>query len=360
MEDADMAEGAGRFRSEAAEWFAIMRGPDADVRRAEFDAWIAASPAHRQAYNRIAETFSYGKFLKSDAHLTDMTPNDAGRSTSVRARKVRAAFAVGAVIAICSAVSLLWAAPSVEVGHRSSGEFAARPPGARAVRLSTRSGQIRPFRLPDGSKVTLDTDSVVLVTFDEHHRNLRLLQGHARFEVAHEDRPFAVAAGSGTVTARGTIFDVTVARDRRVTVELLKGAVDVDPPHRTREARPRRVRLSPGEFYAFTDGREAQSDRGPEKSGIPSQWPEGLRDYKNVPLAAVLTDANRYGALPIVTASRDLDAMRISGTFRISDPHRLARNLARLLGLSLVTLPNSVTLARSCAGHAPEICHPPS
>src|SRR3546814_2384163 len=71
-EDNDTPKRPGNLRDEAAEWFAIMRGPDADARREEFEAWLARGALHRTAYNKIAETFSIGKGLKEDA------PDDAG------------------------------------------------------------------------------------------------------------------------------------------------------------------------------------------------------------------------------------------------------------------------------------------
>ncbi|MBK6413883.1 DUF4880 domain-containing protein [Sphingopyxis sp.] len=38
----------------ARAWLVKMRGDDARSLRAEFEAWLAAAPAHRAAYDRIA------------------------------------------------------------------------------------------------------------------------------------------------------------------------------------------------------------------------------------------------------------------------------------------------------------------
>jgi transmembrane sensor len=57
-EDDKAASSEHRLRQEAADWFALMRGPDAELRRADFNAWMAQSPDHRRAYNSVAETFS--------------------------------------------------------------------------------------------------------------------------------------------------------------------------------------------------------------------------------------------------------------------------------------------------------------
>src|SRR5438270_410705 len=51
---------------DAATWFARMRGPDADARQGEFEAWLAGAPEHRAAYNRASEVFALGKLLADE------------------------------------------------------------------------------------------------------------------------------------------------------------------------------------------------------------------------------------------------------------------------------------------------------
>ncbi|WP_232494492.1 FecR family protein [Novosphingobium kaempferiae] len=360
MDSKQPAADNSAFRNAAAEWFAVMRGPDAEHRRSEFDAWLAASPAHRHAYNRIAETFSYGKFLKNDEALSKATACNTQGSRGIRGRKVRAAFALGAVIVVCCAVSFLWAAPTATISPNVAGGFALKKPNANSTTLTNKLGPRRSFQLIDGSTVMLDTGSVLLVSFDEQHRNLRVVSGHVRFEVAHEARPFMVAAGRGAVTARGTIFDVTVAASHDVTVELLKGSVDVDFPHHGQDGRPNRVRLRPGEHFAFADVPRAQPELGMRKFKVSTQGSARVREYEKVRLADLLSEANRTNLLPVHTASSDLDTMTVSGTFRLAEPHELARSLAQLLGLSLVTSSTSLMLTRSCNGFDRETCQPPS
>ena len=53
-------ENAHTLAGEGAQWFARMRAPDAEKRRAEFETWLGATPAHRSAYNRAAEIFAMG------------------------------------------------------------------------------------------------------------------------------------------------------------------------------------------------------------------------------------------------------------------------------------------------------------
>src|SRR3546814_20993603 len=57
--------------------------------------------------------------------------------------------------------------------------------------LVTQRGQIRSFRLSDGTNATLDTDSRVEVSLTATERLLHLSQGRPRFEIAsisHDSR----------------------------------------------------------------------------------------------------------------------------------------------------------------------------
>jgi transmembrane sensor len=364
MEDSETPQRHGQLRDEAANWFAIMRGPDAEIRRDEFEAWLARGAVHRLAYNRIAETFSNGRFLKEDyeAGLEEEQPQEHSPKPQRKAsRSIGIVCATVSIIALCGAVLYL-STSSMRVSNPEKTQpiASASPSVGQPVQLATAFGEIRTFRLTDGSKVTLDTDSVLLVAFGKAQRDLRLVRGRARFDVFHEARPFVVSAGNGRVTARGTIFDVSVGDDRRVTVRLIRGAVDIDLLGPTVNEKAAALRLTPGQQYSFKDGGQPQVSEKPEPDVADRQWPDGLREYENVRLDDLLAEANRYSAVPLLTASRDLGEIRVSGTYRITNPKPLAENLADLLGLALVTSSNSFLFAISCAGYEEKSCRPPS
>src|SRR3546814_8581176 len=76
--------------------------------------------------------------------------------------------------------------------------------------------------LEDGSRVTLDTDTILHIAYSPTERGLKLERGRARFDVSYDaSRPFVVFAGGGSITAHGTVFDVAVV-DRHVSVALLR------------------------------------------------------------------------------------------------------------------------------------------
>src|SRR3546814_1264895 len=78
-------------------------------------------------------------------------------------------------------------------------------------------GERRVVTLADGSTVSLDAASEVRVAYSERARELALVRGQARFDVAHDPRrPFAVQARDQRVVATGTAFNVDLL-DRKST-----------------------------------------------------------------------------------------------------------------------------------------------
>jgi transmembrane sensor len=216
------------LRDEAADWFAIMRGPEAEARQAEFNAWLARGALHRTAFNSIANTYSVGKGLKPPPESEDgpQSPDLGSSQESEDAPKPsdtkppspgsrrRRIVAGGLVVALIGGtVALLPQLVGPERGDRPVAQI--EPARSAPAQLSTQIGEIRSFSLADGSSVTLDSDSLVLVTITPVRRDLQLVRGRARFTVAHDLRPFVVAVVGGTVTARGGPRPTGRARARR-------------------------------------------------------------------------------------------------------------------------------------------------
>ena len=351
----------GTLRDEAADWFAVMRGPAADARQAEFQQWLGASALHREAYNRIAETFSLGKALKSPA--VAVPPGNDARPNGENERRRAGAMAFVAAAAILGGLWAGWTFLSPEATMDRAPSLVAdaggaKPNAAALLQVRTQVGEIQQFQLADGSVATLDTDSLVLVSLGEKARELKLLKGRARFEVAHEARPFLVSAGGGTIKAVGTIFDVALLGRGRVDVRLLRGAVDVAiAADAGRGAQSRR--LTPGKVLSF--GGPGAPLASNLSASVDANWPDGLRDFDGATLGRVLADANRYSNVPLRAGSPDVADIRISGTFRVNNGKVLAENIADVLGLAQVTGPDEIVLVRRCPPPGSQKnCRPPS
>lgn len=313
------------LRDEAASWLARMMRPDSGRFRDEFETWLATDERHGQAYERLSRRFAHSQILvRSPVY---------GADGPVRP-SLRWIWPVGGGLAAAAAMLLaLSHIPGPLSQHPTSP--VSRPLGMRAdetaLHIATRTGEIRSIRLPDGSQVTLDTGAVLNVAYDNRERLLRLVQGRARFDVAHEHRPFVVAAGEGAVVARGTLFDVEVGSGGKIHVALLRGAVDVRVNRMGDGVSVRHLHVS----------QQAEFDQAGFVAApvvLPAQsldWPTGLLDVDAMPLSDLLSRANSYAAIPIEASGQDLATLKVSGRFRIDQPDLLARNLADLFNLTI-------------------------
>ncbi len=340
---------AGQLTEEAATWFARMRGPEAEQHRGEFEAWLARGALHRSAYNRAAEIFSLGKFLEREVEEEAASP---GRPLATwRAGRVLAGAGAAAIV---GAMIFAWQADRFDVRpgqqqHPGSSAQSDRPVPLAVLEIAT-GPEKRLEELIDGSRVTLASNSRLKVRFDGRQRLLWLSEGHARFDVAHEQRPFTVIANGTRIVALGTVFDVAITPENRVTVKLLRGAVDVAPPPRgTARAAP--MRLHPGQTMIVASGSSTAIRSQPDASGpglrdLRATTAAHIRDFDRVRLADVAAESNRFGPLPIRLADQRLGDIRVSGRFRIDDSERLADRLGQVLNLRVDRSdPSQVTLS---------------
>jgi transmembrane sensor len=293
-------------------WFARLRGSPSEHERAAFERW-RADPGNAYAYAELERSWDQSKFL---AQSQVAQRRDLSRARS-RVPRLGVAAAAGIVV-------LLAAGALAVLGERSPGT----PPAAR-VEIASGGDAIRFFSLADGSRITLDRQSVLEVRFASKVRSLRLLRGRARFDVAHDPaRPFIVAAGTGSVVAVGTLFDVALA-GKQVRVVLLRGAVDVRPAASGGEGGA--LRLRPGEAITLAGGGIVAPVPAP-RAGL--AWASPMIGFDNMGLASAVAEFNRTSPRPVCVGPGTGD-MRISGTFRRDDPELFAQAIAVTLDLSV-------------------------
>ncbi len=303
----------------AAYWFVHMRGPDGDRDRPAFDAWRQTDPKHQSAYERIARVYDLGAVLQAAPSPRRVAPPH-GRWLA--GSLAIAALAASLILALdLSGLRNPAASPD---GRYNRDSFRYGPI------LATTKGEVRGFRLRDGTKVTLDAGTVLAIAMTGAQRTLILRAGRARFDVSHDPhRPFVVEAGGGSVTARGTLFDVGFAARGDVVVRLYRGAVDVRAAKSVGSGSY--ARLRPGDRVDFADAVMAMPRRANE--GEDSDWPQALYHYDRVSLGQVIADANRYTRQRIVAEDSRIAALQVSGSFRINDAGLLADDLATIFAL---------------------------
>lgn len=100
------------------------------------------------------------------------------------------------------------------------------------MKYQTGNGGVKQFMLPDGSTITLNSNTTVAFVkdeFDGNKREIWLKDGEAFFEVAkNPSKPFIVHTQDADVVVRGTSFSITAYRElKKSSVAVRTGRVEV-------------------------------------------------------------------------------------------------------------------------------------
>lgn len=182
-------------------------------------------------------------------------------------------------------------------------------------------GERRIVALPDGSRISMDSDTRVHVTYQKMARSITLDRGRSRFDVAHDpSRPFTVAVGPQTVVAVGTSFDVERLQSRVVITLIqgqvvIKGAEGAAPTATTGQAQDS-IALKPGEQLVLS--RNVRPAIVAADLQVARAWEAGRLLFRDEPLGDAVARVNRYTAHPI-KVDPSIASIRISGVFNAGD-----------------------------------------
>ncbi len=286
----------------ATAWFARRRsGAMTADEAARLEAWLAADPAHRAAFDATELTWKAADALRSEPGVLAL------REAALQARpdRRRLAFAIAASLAIALVGSgVLLASGALPFRQMHDQEF------------RTGVGQQATVKLPDGSVVTLNTDTVLRTRAAKGRRLLYLDKGQAYFRVAKDpSRPFIVAAGGRTVTAVGTAFDVMVG-PKAFKVTLVEGKVRVEAPVEKTKA-VQVTELTPGSQLAAADDKHwtlASTDVAKETG-----WLRGQLIFERERLGDVAAELNRYSTKKIVVLDEKAAETPVTAAFKPGD-----------------------------------------
>jgi len=324
---------ARKVEDEAIEWLVRLRGPDAAAIKDQFEEWLAQSADHRHAHQWAMRHFDAAQILKqSERH-------GAG---SRRNRPAARWLVAGGLVAAAASIAL------VLIGTHFVHRDAIRPATAPALvsTFSTRHGEIRTFRLPDGSLATLDTDTKLSVSMDTTARHLQLERGKARFLVNYDARPFLVTAGAGTVAAKAATFDVGYD-EGQVQVRLISGTAEVRPVVQTAVymVHSRQIPVGHNLCYRISDFRP-EPIPARLRDVNDTRWTSGWVEYRAVPLAVLVDQANRYAATPIVIDRAAVGSLEASGRFRLTDTDAFVGRIAEVFDLGVIRRADGIHLSQ--------------
>jgi len=263
--------------------------------------------------------------------------------------------------------------PALRVGHRArrwaSAAVAALALGFGGVKLwqratvapvsawtsySTKAGEHRELTLPDGSRVTLNANSVLKLatTWQPGHAREVWLVGEAFFRVRHTapaqltavavapaNVKFTVHAGPLDVAVLGTQFDV-LNRPGRTKVVLQSGQVQL---LRQLAGRTEALLLKPGELAEFRPaGTAAPLAKRPVNAALYAAWTSGHLDFADTPASEVIALLEDTYGLHITLGNLALRQQKLTGSVPSQDLDALLATLAKSLDTNVHRTGNQV------------------
>lgn len=167
--------------------------------------------------------------------------------------------------------------------------------GALKGAFTTRLGEHRCEKLPDGSDICLNTKTTVRFSFGSNGRNVELVAGEASFVVRADRRPFDVLAGGLLIRDVSTAFDVYKKGDSTLTT-VVDGKVQVVPINAGSgwKTAPEFHRLQQIEFDEATGTLHARTTLTENGLSQVMAWQRGRIDLTGRRLDEVLEEFARY------------------------------------------------------------------
>jgi transmembrane sensor len=337
------------INEQATRWVArIDAAPLDSASERELEQWLAIDERHRGALFRAEVVWRMlDRANALGAQRSASLPSQAqigGVSVSVDDMPAEAADT-----AICRR-GMLWSGGAVAASLIVGGlglraimtRTTPRQTEAASQRIRTTHGEIRHVPLNDGSKVVMNTASVLEVAFTPARRDVRLDAGEAWFEVAkNAARPFVVTAGDANIRAVGTAFSV-----RKVPggaeISVTEGVVDVWVRGLERDRRA--VGAGASTFVAGAGGVQAPLYDAAEISRRLA-WREGVFRFEGETLATAVAEFNRYNRLRM-EVDPGLAAEKVIGRFNIDQPDLFARAVSTMFGARVERSEGSIRIAR--------------
>jgi transmembrane sensor len=348
---------------QASHWWELLHSDSASSSdHREFGEWVTRSPERVEAY---LETARLVKAIKSPRLIWPSTAAEvlireakSSPETVLPFSTARVAVSVDRRGTRRSHGRLAWAAAAVLLIGVGLVLFMLETP----QEFRTALGEQRSVLLADGSRVTLNTASTIEVNLHNGRREVRLVQGEALFEVAHDAaRPFVVRAGNALLEDVGTQFNVDM-HSNATTVTVVEGRVAVDSPGAREIAGAQADNSGRATVEALILGANDRVLVTPAGVGAPQRgvnvaasvaWTQRQLVFEHRPLSEVAEEFNRYNRDRIDIDSAELKRQEVTGVFEAKDPASFVAFLSSIPGVEIREGANGthIVLFRSPTSH---------
>ena len=315
-----VASPAEEVRALASSW--LERRVDStwtDNDQSALDEWLAKSPSHRIAYLRVETAWRRTYRL---AALRQPVRKFA------RQRVMR--------IGIASAVSLI---VLVVIGVVAN--MLLQQP--HETTYATGIGEHKTVALDDGSRIELNTDTVLRAIVTPTRRTIWLDKGEAYFQIVHDSHPFSVVAGDHRIVDLGTKFLVRRG-PTAFEVTLVEGLARFEQTNGGTQLQS--VLLRPGDVAIADNNTLVVTKRSAKDVSDELGWRKGLLIFDHTTLADVAEEFNRYNSEKLVIADPVIAQREVLGTFQANNLTAFARVVRIAFGYRVENRGSEVVISR--------------
>ncbi|WP_440903396.1 FecR family protein [Catenovulum sp. SX2] len=300
---------------EAALWVIRQEEGLTAEQQQQFDLWIAQSALHRQLYQQIEQPIAEAEMLAS---LADIFPYQKQQAQKAWFSQLPVWSLPSVLLLVLSVV--LWPSMSPWLLGTNATPLVAVQQQNYNQSFQTQVGQQQQIKLPDGSKLLINTLSQVQVVYNSVKRFIYLEQGELHIDVAHNPKwPLEVIAAGKVLTAVGTAFNVVLADGKQVELIVTDGKVGVatekfSPP----------VLVRKGEKALIASDKDEKVSV--EKSVMPQQqlsdqlsWQSGTLTFSGESLAQVTKELSRYTGYQFSFAEDSLKQTQIVARLKVTE-----------------------------------------
>ncbi|MDM3870340.1 FecR domain-containing protein [Porticoccus sp. W117] len=291
------------------------------------------------------------EFLSSCSDIRELMEGEKGKPAMANVN-----WGVGALAMACLVMF-------VYIGH---GWMFGQPTEVNAPpvkRYVTGVGEIKTINLEDGSTITLNTSSEILVVMTENLRQIVLRRGEGYFDVSKDiQRPFSVDLQGRSISVLGTEFNVR-RYQAGFEISLVEGSVllhrqeenmDVSAPAVNPEAdepvhhkADQQVRMLPNTELVFDSEEKMATVSRVDDLGRQLSWKKGILSFNGEPLKKVVSELNRYSGKKIVLEDQQLGSQKIFATLSTNEIGVAISGLERVAPIKIIPSVNKIVIVSS-------------
>jgi transmembrane sensor len=311
---------------QASRWIAMIDRGLSQQEKAEYQQWMAASQDNRDTLTNMAKMWDKMDALERLADLFPHSPQ-VNSTSSMRYIALAASFALAIVMSYS-----LWQSDFLNENKLLTQRVISENT------YSTKVGEQSTFYLQDKTKVVLNTNSTVSVTYTDKQRVFELERGEMHVTVAHNsEQPLSVYAGGRVIQAVGTAFNVEII-ENQVELIVTEGKVLVaeQKPGQSNPLQLKSVYL-PESSLAVAKGQKIDLGSLSEQvlrlqtADIEANlsWQQGNLIFRGEALEKVMQEVSRYTHYEFEFADENLKQVQVAGLFKTDDINSLLQALGQ-------------------------------